>query len=86
MNGQFTAAAASPERSSLLGALAAPFMDDGQRVESLFLATLARSADAEEREACLAELEKCETPKERQQALADILWALVNSTEFAFNR
>ena len=74
------------DRSSLLGAVSAPFMSDDQRIESLFLATLARTPDDEERAACLDELRACETAEERSRALSDLLWALVNTTEFAFNR
>ena len=85
MNGRTTAEATGHGSSSLLGALDAPFMTDEDQVESLFLATLARRPDAEEREACGQALTKCETPEERHRALSDLLWALVNSTEFAFN-
>jgi hypothetical protein len=86
MNGAFTDAVSAPDRSSLLGALNAPFMDDDERVNSLFLATLARMPDADEQAACLEELAKCEAPADRQRAQSDMLWALLNSTEFAFNR
>lgn len=86
MNGAFTDAVSSHNRSSLLGALDAPFMDNGERVDSMYLATLARSPDADERAACLDELAKCESPAEQKRAESDILWALLNSTEFAFNR
>ena len=85
MNGPFTAAAASADRSSLLGALEAPFMSDNERIDALFLATLARPPEADEREACLVELRNVETPAGRRRAESDVLWALLNSTEFAFN-
>jgi hypothetical protein len=85
MNGGLTAKITGPDSSSLLGALDAPFMSDDDRVESLFFATLARRPDADEQSTCGDALRACKTPKERHQALSDILWALVNSTEFAFN-
>jgi hypothetical protein len=85
MNGAFTDNASSHDKSRTLAALAAPFMNDEQRVDSLFLATLAREPDAEERAACLEELRRGKTAEERQRALSDVLWALLNSTEFAFN-
>jgi hypothetical protein len=71
--------------SSLLGALDSPFMTGDDQTESLFLAVLARRPDADEREACAQALSKCESPEERTRAMSDLLWALVNSTEFAFN-
>jgi hypothetical protein len=85
MNGAFTDNVSSYDKSSTLGALAAPFMTDDERIDSLFLATLARQPDADERAACLDELRRGKTAEERQRALSDVLWALLNSTEFAFN-
>lgn len=85
MNGAFTDNVSSHDGSSMLAALAAPFMTDEQRVDSLFLATLAREPEEDERAACLDELRRGKTAEERQRALSDVLWALLNSTEFAFN-
>jgi hypothetical protein len=85
MNGGATSDATTFDRSSLLGAVDAPFMNDEEKVESLFLAALARRPDSEEREACTKVLKECESPEDRNRALSDLLWALVNSTEFAFN-
>ena len=85
MNGRTTTEATGHDSSSLLGALDAPFMTGEDQVESLFLAALSRRPDSEEREACAQALTKCETPEERHRAMSDMLWALVNSTEFAFN-
>jgi hypothetical protein len=85
MNGALTDSVAAHDRSSLLGALSAPMMTDDQRVETLFLAALARLPDADERDACLEELRRVKSDAERQRALSDVLWALLNSTEFAFN-
>ena len=85
MNGALTANISSHDSSSLLGALDAPFMADDDRIEALFLATLARRPDAGEQATCAETLRECKSAKERQQATSDLLWALVNSTEFAFN-
>ncbi len=85
MNGPFTAAASSADRSSLIGALEAPFLGDDERIDAMFLATLARLPEGDERAACLAELQKAKQPAERRRAESDVLWALLNSTEFAFN-
>jgi len=85
MNGKVAAGVSDQNASNILGAIVAPFMNDDQRVESLFLATLSRPPDDEERQACVAMLADCKTDTDRNQALSDVLWALLNSTEFAFN-
>jgi hypothetical protein len=86
MNGPTMAGVTAPDLSNLLGALGAPFMDDRARVEAMFLATLSRPPDADEERACVEMLTACETASDRNQTLSDMLWALLNSTEFAFNR
>jgi hypothetical protein len=85
MNGRVTTGATSPDASNLVGALEAPFMTDVDRTEALFLATLSREPDADERELFAAALAECKTDEERTAALSDMFWALLNSTEFAFN-
>jgi hypothetical protein len=60
-------------------------MEEAEQVESLFLAVLARTPDADEQAACIAAIEQSTSPEERKRALSDLLWALLNSTEFAFN-
>jgi hypothetical protein len=85
MNGRATAAATASDHSSLIGALTAPYMTDGDRVDALFLATFSREPEAVERRAFVEALEQCQAPEERRQALSDMFWALLNSTEFAFN-
>jgi hypothetical protein len=86
MNGSTMSGVTAPDLSNLLGALGAPFMDEPSQVEAMFLAALSRSPDAEELEACVELLRSYTTPEHRMQARSDILWALLNSTEFAFNR
>jgi Protein of unknown function (DUF1549)/Protein of unknown function (DUF1553) len=86
MNGRATSEITSSDRSNILGALEAPFMSDEDRVQALFLATLARAPNDDESRAGLAALAKSIGPEERSRTLSDILWALLNSTEFAFNQ
>jgi hypothetical protein len=50
-------------------------------IDELYLASLCRSPDERERSAVLASVQAAERP---QEALADLLWALLNSKEFAF--
>ena len=85
MNGKVAAGVSDQNASNVLGAIVAPFMNDDERVESLFLATLSRPPDDEERQASVAMLADCKTDTDRNRALSDMLWALLNSTEFAFN-
>ena len=61
-------------------------MNDYDRTEAVYLAVLSREPDASERDAVVEMLRGCKTPEERSQAQSDVLWALLNSTEFAFNR
>jgi hypothetical protein len=85
MNGRAMSGATAPERSNLLGALEAPFMNDDERIDALFLATLSRQPDEQERRLFFGTLAECKESSERQQAFSDMFWALLNSTEFAFN-
>jgi hypothetical protein len=69
----------------LLKSLAAPFFTDDQRLDTLFLSTLSRYPTDAERKVMLEWVAKAGSDVERQQALGDVLWALLNSAEFTFN-
>lgn len=56
-----------------------------QAVEAAFLALLTRLPTTEESEHFAASLEK-KNPKAKARASADLYWALINSTEFSWNR
>lgn len=84
MNGMLVHELTSPQSSGLLRALEAPYLDDAQRIELLTLSVLSRRPTDDERAEWLAYLTAGAAP-ERQQRLADILWAQVNSIEFVFN-
>jgi hypothetical protein len=86
MNGRTMADITAPGQSNLLGALDAPFMKDDDRVEALFLAALARRPESDEAAACVAAVRECSDRQKRNQTLGSILWALLNTTEFAFNQ
>ncbi len=86
MNGQFVANATSVKRSAMLGAISQfPGFDAQQRIETMYLATVQRSPTTKE----LARLEKYLADggvrHDADQALGDIFWALLNSSEFLFN-
>ncbi|MEX2213376.1 MAG: DUF1549 domain-containing protein [Phycisphaeraceae bacterium] len=56
--------------------------DDAALIEQLFLATLSRSPSEQERERVLSAIKDAAN---REEAMQDVFWALVNTKEFAFN-
>ncbi len=83
MNGDTTAEMIDAERSPLLRVLGnAPFLNDQQKINTLFLATLGRQPDAEESELFSSHLAGAE---DDSQALSTLMWVLVNSAEFNTN-
>lgn len=86
MNGEFVADATSPDvGQTLTGTLRFPIIDDRERIEMLFLAALSRSPDAEELAEVESLLEAASAPGDRDAILADLFWALLNSSEFLLN-
>lgn len=86
MNGRFVADVTSPQRGELLAAVAeAPFLSTAGRVETLYLATLSRRPRAEESERLVKYVESGGAKKDAKAALGDVLWALLNSSEFILN-
>ncbi len=85
MNGPLVAAAIDLDQSPMLAAVSAPFFSNQQRVETLFLATLSRPPAPDEQAKFVSYLESRLTAAERQRALSDVLWALLNSAEFTLN-
>jgi hypothetical protein len=86
MNGRFVHSATTPEVGETLAAvLDAPFFDTAGRIETLFLATLSRKARSEEAEKLIKFVNKAKTKEESRTALADVFWALLNSSEFNLN-
>jgi hypothetical protein len=65
-----------------LAKLIAAKMSDAKVVDELFLATLARLPDADERQAAL---DRVSAAADREAGLADVLWALINTREFILN-
>lgn len=86
MNGPFTITATSLENSATLGAVADfPLMTDSERIETLYLATLTRMPRAEELERLSKYVASGGPTQQPRGALADVFWALLNSSEFLFN-
>jgi hypothetical protein len=86
MNGRFVNDATALERGGTLAAVAsAPFLDAHGRVETLYLAALCRKPTAEESDRLVKYVEKGGPSGDHDQALADVFWALLNSSEFVLN-
>ncbi|HKI32559.1 MAG TPA: DUF1549 and DUF1553 domain-containing protein [Gemmataceae bacterium] len=86
MNGKLVADATNAERSVTLAGIAdAPFLDTAGKVEALYLGTLSRLPRSQERERFVKYIEDGGAKKDRKQALADVFWALLNSSEFMLN-
>ncbi len=86
MNGQLVSQMTSADRSETLSSVAeAPFMDTPAKVETLFLAALGRKPKPTELEHFVKYVESGGPKKNNKAALADVFWALLNSSEFLFN-
>lgn len=86
MNGQFSTSVTSLEQSSTLSAVAEfPWMKTADRIDALYLATLTRKPRPEERERLTQYVDSGGPAENPKQALADVFWALLNSSEFLFN-
>ncbi len=59
---------------------------DRDKVDELYRISLSRPPTADEREICLAHLEKRRGEKKTKQGFEDLIWAVVNTKEFLFNQ
>ena len=83
MNGQITSDVTSLEASETLASvIEAPFLKTDQRIETLFLATLSRKPTADELREMTTYVSTSGPGRSERTALADVFWALLNSTEF----
>lgn len=85
MNGADVRNATDLQQSDILVALTAPFFSDDERLETLFLSTLSRLPDDEEREKFGNYVHRAIGTQAKREALGDILWALLNTAEFSLN-
>ena len=85
MNGALVREATDLAQSDVLVALNAPFFTDERRVEVLFLSTLSRPPTPAERRKFVQYVAQGKESNDRRAALGDVLWALLNSAEFALN-
>ena len=84
MNGDLITRATTLESSMTLRAvIEAPFLNETEKLEALYLAAYSRMPRQEERERLLKVVRaKPNDPAAHRQAYADIFWALLNSPEF----
>jgi hypothetical protein len=93
MNGKIVSDATRLESSETLAAVAdAPFLTTAGRIEILYLATLSRPPRPDEMTRLVAYVDRGgvartarATTPQYNRALADVFWALLNSSEFIFN-
>lgn len=89
MNGKFVGDATDAtnlERTETLAAVSgAPFLTTPQKIETLYLTTLSRKPRADEAARMLQYVESGGPKTNLQAALADVFWALLNSSEFILN-
>ncbi len=85
MHGRFATEATTERTSMLLAAVAGlPRLQAAERIEILYLATLSRPPSPRELTTALDFVVEKGKARERE-GLADVFWALLNSTEFRLN-
>jgi hypothetical protein len=86
LNGRLVADATHLEKSDLLAALAdSRFLTTDDRIDVLYLATLSRRPRDDERARLAAYFGPDSAAAGSRRKLADVLWALLNSSEFILN-
>jgi hypothetical protein len=83
MNGSLISKATALDDSMMLRAVVdAPFLDENEKLDTLFLAAYSRQPRADERERLMKVVTASRDAESRRQAYANIFWALLNSPEF----
>jgi len=86
MNGRFVADATSVSRSeTLAGVIDAPFLDTEGKLNTLYLAALSRNLRPDEKSRLVRYVEGGGPSRDPDKALADVFWAILNSSEFILN-
>lgn len=85
MNGKLTQERTAPSAPTLRAIADAPFLDTQSKVETLYLATLARKPTEAESKRLVEYVDRGGAERDASKALADVLWAILNSSEFNTN-
>ena len=86
MNGQFVTDVTSLEKGEILGAIVdVPGWGTKERLNTLFLSTFARYPSPEEVEKYGSYVDRGGPTGDKNKALADVFWVLLNSPEFLLN-
>lgn len=85
MNSKFINERIDPKSNSVLPVLAGTSGNAKRQLETLFLIALSRQPTATELGQLVPYVETGGTNNDRAQAFSDVLWALLNSSEFALN-
>jgi hypothetical protein len=87
MNGKFIGDLTSldEKKNGTVAAIDAPFFTTSQKIEALYLAVLSRKPAADELAKLTTYVDKGGPGGDSRKALADVFWALLNSSEFGFN-
>jgi len=86
MNGGFIGEATNLTDSRTLAAIIdAPFLNESEKIDALCLTTLNRYPSDAEQQRFLAHVSSAQAAGDRNQAYADLFWALLNSSEFLLN-
>jgi hypothetical protein len=86
MNGKFVSDATSVQNSvTLAGVIDAPWMKTPDKIEALYLSALSRKPRPEELERLVKYVDRGGPGGDKDKALADVFWVLLNSSEFILN-
>ena len=86
MNGRIVNDQTSLDRSQFLaGVVDAPFLETAGKVKVLFLASLSRLPTSAEDEKFGSYVDRGGPTNDKKKAVADVFWALLNSSEFVLN-
>ncbi|OYP28897.1 DUF1549 domain-containing protein [Rhodopirellula sp. MGV] len=81
MNGPEMMSATAEQSSGLIAGVNAPFYDDTQRVEVIYLACVSRYPNDDEVKRCLAYLGDEAIEATRDEKFGDLIWVLANTAE-----
>jgi hypothetical protein len=88
MNGKFVGDLSSShieKGMALVGVTESPFMSMTDKIEALYLMTVSRLPRPDEIKKLIAYVDRGGVAGDQNKALADVFWALLNSSEFGFN-